>query len=262
MSKRKKIAIIAILIIIIGLIIAIVIYMNNWLLRFSKELDKFFGEGNWEYTSNETKESRMFDERRRNSATGSTTYVPGHYKNWEIEVNRNNKKEYWVISNHAYKINHDKNWFLSPKLYSAKEALVLELMNISEEIVAEKVQEEIINDLYSEKEADCFDVALMYHGGNPEPNFYNELYKQDWFTASKVTAKDFLETDLHDFYLYIRIFDYRLEKLAEEEQQKLLATRENLERRLIEEYGDNASFEIYFADGNKSEYKDGKLVKE
>ena len=81
MSKRKKIAIIAILIIVIGIIIAIVIYMNNWPLRFSKELDKFFGDSNWEYASNETKESRMFDERRRNSTTGSTTYVPGHYKN-------------------------------------------------------------------------------------------------------------------------------------------------------------------------------------
>ena len=262
MSKRKKIAIIATLIIIIGIIIAIVIYMNNWPLRFSKELDRFFGEGNWEYTSNETKGSRMFDERRRNSATGSTTYVPGHYKNWEIEVNRNNKKEYWIISNHAYKINHDKNWFLSPKLYSAKEALILELMNISEEIVAEKFKEEIISDLYSEKERECFDVTLMYHGGNPEPNFYNELYKQDWFTASKVNAKNYLETDLYDFYLYIRIFDYRLEKLTEEEQQNLLATREKLEQRLLEEYGDNASFEIYFVDGNKSEYEDGKKVEE
>lgn len=262
MNKGKRIAIIASLIIIVGIIIAIVIYMNNWPLRFSKELDRFFGEGNWEYTSNETKESRMFDERRRNSTTGSTTYVSGHYKNWEIEVNRNNKKEYWIISNHAYKINHDKNWFLSSKLYCAKEALVLELMNISEEIVAEKFKEEIISDLYSEKERECFDVTLMYHGGNPEPNFYNELYKQDWFTADKVNVKEYLETDLYDFYLYIRIFDYRLETLTEEEQQNLLATREKLEQRLLEEYGDNASFEIYFADGNKSEYEDGKKVEE
>ena len=135
-------------------------------------------------------------------------------------------------------------------------------MDISEEIVAEKFKEEIISDLYSEKERECFDVTLMYHGGNPEPSFYNELYKQDWFTADKVNAKDYLETDLYDFYLYIRIFDYRLEKLTEEEQQNLLATREKLEQRLLEEYGDNASFEIYFADGNKSEYDDGKKVEE
>lgn len=50
--------------------------------------------------------------------------------------------------------------------------------------------------------------------------------------------------------------------LTEEEQQNLLATREKLEQRLLEEYGDNASFEIYFADGNKSEYEDGKKVEE
>lgn len=60
MNKGKRIAIIASLIIIVGIIIAIVIYMNNWPLRFSKELDRFFGEGNWEYTSIETKECRMF----------------------------------------------------------------------------------------------------------------------------------------------------------------------------------------------------------
>ena len=261
MCKRKMVVILATAIIVIGIIIAIVIYMNNWPLRFSKELDRFFGKGNWEYTSNETKESRMFDE-RRNPATDSTTYVPGHYKNWEIEVNRNNKTEYWIISNHAYKINHDKNWFLSPKLYSAKEAFVLELMNISEKIVAEKFKEEIISDLYSEKEAECFDVVLMYHGGNPKPNFYNELYKQDWFTADKVNAKDYLETDLYDFYLYIRIFDYKLEKLSEEEQQNLLGTREKLEQRLLEEYKEDASFEIYFNKNNKSEYADGNLVEE
>lgn len=67
---------------------------------------------------------------------------------------------------------------------------------------------------------------------------------------------------MYDFYLYIRIFDYRLETLTEEEQQNLLATREKLEQRLLEEYGDNASFEMYFADGNKSEYEYGKKVEE
>jgi len=260
MSKRKKVNIIATIIIVISVIIAIVIYMNNWPLRFPNELDRFFGDGSWEYTAKNTNESKMFNETVKDPITNTKKSTPGHFKNWEITVNRNNQKEYWILSNHTYKINHDKYWFLSSKAYNAKEAFILELMNISEEIVAEKFKEEIINDLYSPKEAECFDIALMYHGGTPEPNFYNELYKQDWFTASKVTAKDYLETDLYDFYLYIRIFDYKLEKLTKEEQQNLLATRETLEQRLVEEYGNKASFEIYFADGNKSEYKDGKLV--
>ena len=262
MNKGKKVAIIATVIVVIGIIIAIVIYMNNWLLRFSKELDKFFGEGNWKYVSNETEKSRMFEESRKDSLTNTKQQEAGHYKNWQISINRNNEEEFWEISNHTYKINHDKYWLLSSKRYSAKEALILELMNIAEEIVEEKVQEEIINDLYSAKEAECFDIALMYHGGNPEPNFYNELYKEDWFTVDKLTAKYFLETDLYNFYLYIRIDDYKLEKLTEEEQQNLLATRENLEQRLLEKYGDNASFEIYFADGNKSEYVNGEQIKE
>lgn len=262
MNKGKKIVILATAIIVIGIIIAIVIYLNNWPLRFSKELNRFFGEKNWEYVSKETKESRIFKESRKDPLTDTKEQVPGHFKNWQISVNRNNQEEIWEISNHTYKINHDKYWLLSSKRYSAKEAFILELMNIAEEIVEEKVQEEIINDLYSEKEAECFDIALMYHGGNPEPNFYKELYKQDWFTASKVNAKDFLETNLYDFYLYIRIDDYKLKKLTEEEQKKLLGTRESLEQRLLEEYKEDASFEIYFNKNNKSEYIDGNLVEE
>lgn len=262
MNKEKKVVIITTAIIVTGIIIAIVIYMNNWPLRFSKELNKFFGEGNWEYVSKETEESRMFEESRKDPLTNTRQQEAGHYKNWQISVKRNNQEEIWEISNHTYKINHDKYWILSSKRYSAKEALILELMDIAEEIVVEKFKEEIIKDLYSEKETECFDIALMYHGGNPEPNFYKELYNQNWFTADKVTAKDFLETNLYDFYLYIRIDDYKLEKFKEEEQQKLLATREKLEQRLIEEYEDNASFEIYFAKGNESEYKDGKKVEE
>lgn len=262
MNKGKKVVIFVTAIIVIGIIIAIVIYMNNWPLRFSKELNKFFGEGNWEYVSNEIEESRMFEESRKDPLTNTRQQEAGHYKNWQISVNRNNQEEFWEISNHTYKINHDKYWLLSSKRYSAKEAFILELMDIAEEIVEEKTQEEIINGLYPEKEADCFDITLMHHGGNPEPNFYNELYKQDWFTADKVTAKDFLETDLYDFYLYIRIDDYKLEKLTEEEQQTLLATRENLEQRLLEEYKEDASFEIYFNENNKSEYADGNLVEE
>ena len=61
MNKGKKVAIIATVIVVIGIIIAIVIYRNNWPLRFSKELNRFFGEGNWEYTSKETKEPMSQD---------------------------------------------------------------------------------------------------------------------------------------------------------------------------------------------------------
>ena len=47
MNKGKKVAIIATVIVVIGIIIAIVIYRNNWPLRFSKELNRFFGEVFW-----------------------------------------------------------------------------------------------------------------------------------------------------------------------------------------------------------------------
>lgn len=52
----------------------------------------------------------------------------------------------------------------------------------------------------------------------------------------------------YDFYLIIRIHDYRLEQLSEEEQENVINSLANIEKRLLETYGENASFEILHAE--------------
>ncbi len=75
--------------------------------------------------------------------------------------------------------------------------------------------------------------------------------------ANTVTAKDYLTNDLHDFYIYIHIHDYRFKKLTEDEQKHILDSLEDIEKALCEKYGKHASFEIYFDSEHKAEYEDG-----
>ena len=111
-----------------------------------------------------------------------------------------------------------------------------------------KFKEELISDLYSEKERECFDVTLMYHGGNPEPNFYNELYKQDWFTADKVNAKDFEIQDIRwqiDFYIGNHEYK-KAEKLY-----KVLEEKIDMKNPYNKQYIKELEFVLYYEIENK-----------
>ena len=77
---------------------------------------------------------------------------------------------------------------------------------------------------------------------------YDKLAKESWFNVGGVTAGNYLSSDLYDFYLIIRIHDYRLQQLSEEEQQNVINSLANIEKRLLETYGENASFEILHAE--------------
>lgn len=261
---KKKIIAVAVSIFGVMCIVSIYIFSSiylgsgNWIKRFHKEFNQFFGEGNWEYLSSETNESIMFEVRRRNSNTGVSENRPGRYKNWTIAFNnRYGEEEVWEITNHVLKINHDKYWIFSPKRYSNKEAMILELMDISCGLVGEEVHKDIIESVLSEEEAACIDVEMSYHGGNPKPDFYDELWEEPWFKANSITAEDFLSYDLHDFYLDIKVYDYRFKKLSETEQENVLNNFKIIERMLREKYSANASFRMYFNDDYQVEYLDG-----
>ena len=258
MKKFKNILMIFLIVAIIAAIIIGINLYNNWPFRFKKELDKFFGKGNWECISEETKESTIYTEYIYvHSNPEYSEEVPGKYKNWYIKFNNKNQEEIWKITNHTLKINNDKYGLFSSKRYSSKQALIQELMDISCEVAAEEVYNEIIEGQFSENEAECIDVLITYKGGNPEPDFYDKLYKEEWFTVDKATAYNYLSCDLHDFYLYIRAHDYKLNKLTDEEKQNVLNSLENIEQKLLEKYGGNASFKIYLDNENKLEYIDG-----
>lgn len=259
MEKVKKYGMIFfICILIISLFVGY--YKNkDWTIRFKSELDQFFGEGNWECISEETKESIMYTEYITvHSSSGLSTEVPGKYTDWNIKFsNKNGNEEIWKITNHTLKINNDKYGIFSSKRYSNKQALVLELMDISCTLAGDEVLNDIIKEELSENITDCLRVSISYKGGNPEPEFYDELFKQSWFNVDNVSAENFLACDLHDFYIDIFAFDYKVEKLTEQEQKILFDSIKTIERKLLQKYGENASFEIYFDKEHKVEYIDG-----
>ena len=259
--KKAKIAAIGIaaLLCMAGAVYLFSTYLGNgnWPKRFSSELDRFFGRGNWQVLSEESNLSRMYT-RRTTNANNTFQEVPGRYQNWLIGfTDRSGENISYQITNHTLKINHDKYWFLSPKRYSSRQALTLELMDIALSITEEELQTEVLSSLLTEQEAACLNIHMSYHGGNPAPDFYDKLRQEPWFTAATVTAGDFLACDLHDFYLSISIYDYRFEKLTPQEQQNVLDHFLPLQDLLLKQYGDHASFELYFGEDMDVEYENG-----
>ncbi len=226
------------------------------------ELDRFFGKGNWECISQETKDSIIY-----------TTYpfgqeqpplaeeVPGKFTNWDIRfVDHDKNESVWRITDHVYKISDDRYGILNPKRLSARQALTLELMNISFGIIGEDIKTEIIEEYLPPAEAACIDVDMSYNGGNPKPEFYDKLLKESWFNAKEVSADKYLRIDSHEFYVYIRAFDYRIEQLSNSEKSHLLNSLKDIEKAMCNRYGEYASFKILFDKDHRVEYKDGQKL--
>lgn len=260
MKKIKSI----IKILIILVIITSIAYLSytylgsgNWMKRFESELDHFFGRGNWEYISDETKESIIYEEYHYSSNPLYSTSTPGKYKDWYISVtNEQGKKELWRITNHTLKINHNEYGIFSEKRLSNKQAFVMELFDIACIEAGNEVIDEILRNVLSEEEIDCFRVEISYEGGNPEPEFYDKLWKEEWFTAKNLSVEKFLACDLYDFYIDIYLYDYRFEQLSEEQQEHILENYDVIKEMLLEKYGNNASFQMYFGDEATEENSD------
>lgn len=258
MNKIKKLIMIMVFaLLVVAVISACFFYQRrqHWPVRFHAELDDFFGEGNWEWLSKETKESSMYTVHYYSIDAASDSNVPGIYHNWDIGfTNRNGDSEVWTMTDHAMKINQSKNGFFRSDRLSAKQALVRELMNISFEVAEDEIMQEILCKVLPEKEAACLDVNISYRNGNPPPKMYQTLFQQPWFSVNQVTAENYLSTDLWDFYLRIQAFDYRLEKLTGVERQHVMERLGEMENVLRDTYGEHADYEIYLDDTHKAEY--------
>ncbi|MCM1245626.1 MAG: hypothetical protein NC293_08305 [Roseburia sp.] len=259
MGKIKKIRIFLIIIVIAALIICICLLwrrQQTWPIRFHSELDAFFGADRWEYLSEETKKSHIYTVRHYSAdAPAAEQEVPGAYHNWDIRFsNRNGEEEIWTITDHAMKINHSKNDFFSADRFSARQALTRELMEISFSVAEEKIHEELLQKLLPEQEADCLKVDLSYRGGNPPLELYDKLTEQSWFTADQASASDYLSSDLYDFYLWIHAHDYKVEKLTESEREHLMGSLGELEKILLDTYGEYADYEIYLDDEHTAQH--------
>lgn len=259
MKRAKQIGVSLIVIIFIAGIFVVYWLLGNWTIRYRSELNRFFGKGSWKVISEDVKRSRMYTVRDNSSwkSYGQSERKAGFYREWNILcTNENGEEEVWKVSNHTYKINNDRYRIFSPKRYKAKQALTLELMEISFAVIEEEVHNEIVKEELTEEEAHCIYVNMSYHGGNPQRSFYDKLAKESWFTIDGATAENYLASELYDFYLLVRIHDYRLEQLSEQKQENVINSLENIEKRLLEKYGNHASFEILH-DEYKVEYVDG-----
>lgn len=259
MKKLKIIIPIIFIICIIAVIIFFVVISKNWPVRYASRLDNFFGKGNWRCIDEETKKSILVDKHIHFHDHPELDYdTPAKYKNWYILfTNKKGEEEIYSITNHAYIINHDKYNIFSSKRYSAKQALTLELMDISTSLSSDVIFDKYISNLLPSNISDCISVEISYKGGNPNPDFYNKLAKQDWFNIDDASAEEYLSTDLCDFYIYIKAYDYKIEKLTDEDKQKLFNSISTIEEKLLEDFGSNASFKIYFSKECNVEYSNG-----
>ena len=253
MKILKRLIIVIIPIILIAGYFVIKDANENWPKKFNSEFDTFFGQGNWESVSQQTKDSLIYDEYIIvHSSPNLSQKVPGTYKEWDIVYrNADNKREMAIVTDHTLKINNNKYFIFNPKRYSKKQALTLEFMDISFSVCGNKVMQESIAPYFNEREREALIVDISYDGGNPKPEFYDDLIKQDWFNIKDVSAEDYLSYDKHEFYIYIRSYDYKLNKLSDEEKENVLNSLEKIEKDLLERYGENASFEIYIDANNK-----------
>lgn len=260
MKNAKKIGItIAVIAALIGLF-CLYWFLTGWPVLYRSRLNNFFGEGNWKVISEEAKKDRKDYTMHYNifgEESGSKKEV-GIYREWYILYeNEAGEEEIWKLSTHAYEYNHKKYGIFNSSRYKRRQAFTLELMEISFNIIEEDVHKDIVSKGLSKEEADCIYVDMFYRGGNPPADFYDELAEQEWFNVDGITAENYLATDLYDFYLHIGVHEYKMDKLSEEEQENVEDSLEDIEERLLEEFGDNASFEIYY-NGFDVEYVDGE----
>ncbi len=168
------------------------------------------------------------------------------FHTWTIRfTNRSGESEEWNISDLTLKTNHRKNHFPNKKRLSAKQALTLEFMYNSFDLVGEEVRKEVLYNILPEAEADCFSVQISFHDSNPLPKFYSELRKEPWFNVNDISADAYLQSDLCDFYIDMSIHDYRFGKLSEAEQNHLTESFDTIESTLKNRYGKYADYKIY-----------------
>lgn len=261
MKKTKKLVLVIIVCLATVLIIVFFFLKQNWTIRYASVFNSFFGKGNWECISQETKDSLIYNEyvTVHNNPALSKEF-PGKFKNWYILFDNGQNESVWRITDHVYKISKDTYSIFSPKRLSAKQALTMELMEISFGIIGNDIKSDIIEAYLPQAEADCIQVEMSYEGGNPKPKFYDELLNESWFNSNEISANHYLSIDSVDFYIDIKAFDYRVEKLSDTEKTHLMNSLHTIEQALYDRFGEYASFKIYFDREHRAEYENGQKL--
>lgn len=225
--------------------------LRSWPIRFHGTLDDFFGNGNWQTVSEETKGSIIF--KRWNALTKREQ--EGKFHEWNIAFqNQAGETEVWTISDHTLKINHKENWFpLDADRYTARQALGQELLWIALDVAGEEVRTETLGTVLPEKELGCLAVDISFLDGLPDGAVYSRLLEEPWFNVRDANAERFLQSDQYSFYVDVFAHDYRVDDLSEAEQRHLYDSLSAIEQTLKNTYGAQVDYEIYLGDGYRSE---------
>lgn len=227
---------------------------SHWTTVYRAELDRFFGRDHWECTDRRTESSAVY--KTRDSGNKRRTM---RYQVWDIQFdNAAGGEASWSVTNLTLKLSQKRYYLFHPRRYSNKQALTLELMDIAKGLACEEIYRDIIRSELTEKEAECIRVLIMHKGGNPRPEFYSKLLDKEWFTVEGVSAEKFLSCEEHDFYIDILAFDWEMEKLTEAERQHIYDSIGSMEKSLLGQFGESASFNIYLSEEYQVEYADGR----
>lgn len=225
--------------------------LRSWPIRFHGTLDDFFGNGNWQTVSEETKDSIIF--KRWNALTKREQ--EGTFHEWNIAFeNQAGETEVWTISDHTLKINHKENWFpLDAERYTARQALGQELLWIALDVAGEEVRTETLGTILPEEELDCLAVDISFLDGLPDGGVYDRLLEEPWFNVRDANADRFLQSNQYDFYVDVFAHDYRVDDLSEAEQSHLYHSLGAIEQALQNTYGAQVDYEIYLGEGYQAE---------
>lgn len=230
-------------IIFILVIVVFIVNSQSYKSVFTRELNDFFGKGNWEYIGKENKETTVYKETIEDPEIGAKQ-INGRYINYFVKY-----------QDEEYKMSTFKN-NLGKKVWTVRQIMDIATTGI----LSEYLYENILLEVYSPDLADIFRIEIGYYNGNPKKDFFRKLDKQDWFKADLVTVENFLtweEAKKYNFQIYIRTFDYKIEKLTEEKKIELYDGYDMLIKNLLETYGEDASFEILIDEDRWVKYKNG-----
>ena len=179
-------------------------------------------------------------------------------RSWKVTLNDGNS---FVVTNHGHMYNKKQNTIFSGDRKTENESLWYEFLEVSQEKCANDLLDEYFIDVLNEDQLDAITVSVG-NVGNPTSSFLSRLIRQGKFNYN-YTVDDLLDFD--DFVTEVRlnVQVYDIEKLSDSEKDEILELYRNLEEEFLDRFEDNATFEIYYSDGEvsrKIRYRDGKEI--
>lgn len=262
--KVKKILTIITVCVVLAVTVGAVSYVGNWPVRYKKEFDKFFGS-NWSWEKLEP----TFDD---NLGSG-TNYRSGRFKgmssgkssglvsHWGITC----EDDYYEVTDWAHKYNHKKYFPLfSKKWLNGKQSLWYEFLDIAIEKSYLELEKRYIEDVIGAEYCEAIDMELQYNT-SPKKEFLKYLSKSNWLSVN-TTVSELMSCDKHDFVIDIRLYDYQYEKLNKQQKEIVDKWFNDIESKLLDDFGDEASFYIYYNPNDdeenvyRVEYFKGQMV--